>query len=117
MSLFWLRLDQICVQSVLAQNQTLTRLSIALGADVNGRDSYGGFPLLFATVRNNRSLVEYLVASGADPYQNAEGQTLLDYACQICSVDLVDYYQSLGVSRTKMLVPSDCPICESEADP
>jgi ankyrin repeat protein len=55
---------------------------IRRGSEVNGREGYGGYtPLHFAARRKDRSLVEMLLAKGADPtVKNKKGLTPADEA-------------------------------------
>ena len=52
--------------AALADNVSLAKAAILAGVDVNGQDSYGNTPLMYAAAAQAANMVMHLLAAGAD---------------------------------------------------
>ncbi len=78
-------------------NFNIAKYLIEKGAKVNDRDKQGHTPLMFAVIKDNRTMVKYLVAKGAEiNVKNNDGYTPLMLAVQGASYDIVKYLIEQG---------------------
>ena len=91
-------------QAVLGGNADVVKVFVQHGADVNARDGLGEMPLHWAALRDDHSLVEWLLAQGADPtLRNAVGMTPSEIAASVGDAALA---QSLASAQNEMRSPS-----------
>jgi ankyrin repeat protein len=79
----------------------IVRRLIALGVDVNRRQSLGGSPpLVDAAVANNQRTVELLIEAGADiNATNRDGETALDQARELDHDGLAAWLEAHGAEQ------------------
>lgn len=86
---------------VAAQNGNIEQMKeyIRRGADVNEKDSVGGYPIMYAAFKGNKEAVNLLIENGADLSVNNFGWTPLKIATVNQNWDLVELLKKAGAKR------------------
>ncbi|KAI9650594.1 hypothetical protein NHQ30_000612 [Ciborinia camelliae] len=80
-------------------SERIVELLLAAGMDPNSRGGEYNYPLIAAVGNNHLKICRLLVNAGADlEVQNSLEGTALDYACELCSLDMCKYLLVAGAN-------------------